>query len=315
MTLATCLPPLGVYLCKQTVRRSHRFFIAGTLWLFSSRLELSGNPRVRLNWRMNTSAATSIPVTLIGGPTTLIEYAGLRIVTDPTFDLPSSYGPDVTGYEALTLVKTMPPAVTPEELGEVDVVLASHDHWDNLDAAGRKFSADVPHVFTTDVVAKIVPNAEPLAEWQSRTVRAPNGGTVRFTAVPAHHGPDGIWQAIGPVIGFIIEAPGEKTIYISGDNSDVDVVREVARRFPNIEVALLFVGGPSFEGLGPHCITFSDETATEAAAVLAGATIIPVHADSWEHFSQTTASMKKLADERGVGDRVIALVPGETAVV
>ncbi len=270
---------------------------------------------MRLNWGMTTSAAASIPLTLIGGPTTLIEYAGLRIVTDPTFDLPSSYGPDVTGYEALTLVKTMPPAVTPDELGEVHVVLASHDHWDNLDAAGRKFAAEVPHVFTTDVVAKIVPGAEPLAEWESRTVRTPNGRIVSFTAVPAHHGPEGIWQAIGPVIGFIVEAPGERTIYISGDNSDVDVVREIARRFPKIEVALLFVGGPSFEALGPQYITFSDETATEAAEVLAGATIVPVHADSWEHFSQTTASMKKLADERGIGDRVIALAPGETAMV
>lgn len=265
---------------------------------------------------MVTQSATTVPVTLIGGPTTVIEYAGLRIVTDPTFDDPSSYGPDMTGYDEITLVKTLPPAMKPEQLGEVHVVLASHEHWDNLDAAGREFAANVPHVFTTDVVAELVPRSQGLTEWESRTVTSPDGRLVRITAVPAHHGPDGIWQAIGPVIGFVIESPGEKTIYVSGDNSDVDIVREIATRFPHIDVALLFVGGPSFpEVLGDHYITFSDETATDAAEILAGATIIPVHADSWAHFSQTTSSMKKVADARGVGDRVIALAPGDTVEV
>ena len=30
-------------------------------------------------------------ITLIGGPTVLIEIAGLRLLTDPTFDAPGSY--------------------------------------------------------------------------------------------------------------------------------------------------------------------------------------------------------------------------------
>ncbi|GAA5153036.1 MBL fold metallo-hydrolase [Pseudonocardia eucalypti] len=258
---------------------------------------------------------STVPITLIGGPTALIEYAGLRILTDPTFDGPTSYGPDRTGHEGVTLVKTTSPAIEPAQLGEVHVVLASHEHWDNLDAAGREFAARVPHVFTTDVVAAIIPGAQALAEWESRTVTSPDGRVVTVTAVPAHHGPEGVWQAIGPVIGFVIESPGEKTIYVSGDNSDVEIVREVAGRFPHIEIALLFAGGPSFPVLGPDYVTFSDETATEAAEVLAGATIVPVHADSWAHFSQTTKSMKAFAEGRGVGDRVIALTPGQSAAV
>lgn len=261
-----------------------------------------------------SSPRGAVPVTLIGGPTALIEYAGLRIVTDPTFDEPASYGPDKTGHDGVTLVKTRPPALKPDQLGEVHVVLASHEHWDNLDASGREFAAGVPHVFSTEVVARAVPGAQAMAEWESRTVTAPNGQVVTITAVPAHHGPDGIWQAIGPVIGFVLETPGEPTIYISGDNSDVEVVRQVARRFPGIGIALLFVGGPSFPALGGHYITFSDETAADAAEVLAGAIVIPVHADSWAHFSQTTSSMKKVAEERGIGNRVIALVPGETTI-
>jgi hypothetical protein len=42
----------------------------------------------------------------------------------------------------LTLHKTVGPAVPPEALGRVDVVLLSHDqHFDNLDRAGRTFLA------------------------------------------------------------------------------------------------------------------------------------------------------------------------------
>ena len=32
---------------------------------------------------------TSLRITLIGGPTALIEVGGFRLLTDPTFDAPS----------------------------------------------------------------------------------------------------------------------------------------------------------------------------------------------------------------------------------
>lgn len=254
---------------------------------------------------------SSVTLTLIGGPTVVIDYAGLRIVTDPTFDEPSLYGPDKTGY-AITLIKTTDSALKPADLGAVDVVLASHDHWDNLDDSGRLFAASVPHVFTTDVVAGKISGAVILPEGDSRVVTATDGREVTITAVPAHHGPEGVWQRMGPVIGFVLESPGHKTIYVSGDNADVDVVRVIASKFPEIAIAVLFAGGAAFGALGGAYITLSDESAVEVAKILNKAIIIPVHADSWEHFSQTTASMKQLADSEGVGDRVVALVPGES---
>lgn len=265
---------------------------------------------------MTSTSISGVSITLIGGPTALIEYAGLRIVTDPTFDEPTTYDSEVTGYEGFTLVKTSPASMTPDQLGRVDMVLASHEHFDNLDLSGRRFAATVDHVFTTDVVVGVVPGAQALTDWEAREVTSATGQRVTVTAVPAHHGPDGVWQAIGPVIGFVLQSPGERTVYISGDNSDVEVVREIAQRFPDIEVALLNVGGPKFvDLLGDVYITLSDETAAEACEVLAAATIVPVHADSWQHLTQTTTSMKRAADARGIGDRVIVLVPGEATVI
>jgi L-ascorbate metabolism protein UlaG (beta-lactamase superfamily) len=68
----------------------------------------------------------NVSLTLVGGPTVLIEIAGLRILTDPTFDPPGQY--DSRG---IVLEKTVGPAVSADEIGAVDAVLLSHDqHFD-----------------------------------------------------------------------------------------------------------------------------------------------------------------------------------------
>jgi L-ascorbate metabolism protein UlaG (beta-lactamase superfamily) len=73
-------------------------------------------------------AGAEIRLTLIGGPTVLIEIGGLRLLTDPTFDAPGHYAGPVP------LEKRSGPALSMEQVGEVDAVLLSHDqHLDNLD--------------------------------------------------------------------------------------------------------------------------------------------------------------------------------------
>lgn len=85
-------------------------------------------------------------IRVFGGPTALIEFGGLRFLTDPTFDQPGHY--PVGGNRVLT--KTAPTAITPAELGPVDAVLLSHDeHPDNLDTSGRAFLATAPLVLVT----------------------------------------------------------------------------------------------------------------------------------------------------------------------
>ena len=53
---------------------------------------------------------------------------------------------------------------------------------------------------------------------------------MTVTAVPAQHGPDGTDHITGPVIGFVLSAPGAETVYVSGDNASLDVVRGIAER-------------------------------------------------------------------------------------
>ena len=69
-----------------------------------------------------------VPVRVLGGPTTLIGYGGLRVLTDPTFDAPGEY--PLGGGRVLT--KTAPSAVDPERTAAeatelITAVLAKED--------------------------------------------------------------------------------------------------------------------------------------------------------------------------------------------
>ena len=91
-------------------------------------------------------------IRLIGGPTALITYGGLRILTDPTFDSPGEYPRPGT---PVVLHKLAPPAVAPDEVLPVDLVLLSHDHHsDNLDRSGRAMLDAAAHVLTTGAGAE-----------------------------------------------------------------------------------------------------------------------------------------------------------------
>ena len=57
---------------------------------------------------------TTATITLIGGPTALIELNGFRLLTDPTFDAPGEYE-----LSYVTLKKTGNPALSPDQIGPV----------------------------------------------------------------------------------------------------------------------------------------------------------------------------------------------------
>src|SRR5581483_10625855 len=165
-------------------------------------------------------------ITLIGGPTALVEFGGFRFLTDPTFDGPGDYK-----LPQVTLTKTSSPAIAAADIGAVDAVLLSHDqHADNLDNAGRDVLRTAPRVLTTRIGAqRLGGRVEGLAAWQTVTLTKPGGASVTITATPARHGPAGIEPLAGDVIGFVLTGSGLPPVYITGDTVWYDGVAEVAR--------------------------------------------------------------------------------------
>jgi L-ascorbate metabolism protein UlaG (beta-lactamase superfamily) len=242
-----------------------------------------------------------VRVQLIGGPTVLIEYGGLRILTDPTFSPPGEYAGGLT--------KLTGPAVSATELGAVDVALISHDHHaDNLDPAGRDLLPDIAHVFTTKAGAeRLGAGVTGLDPWETATV-----GDVTVTGLPALHGPVGSEEVTGPVVGFLLSGEGRETVYVSGDNASVDVVRAIAERAGRVDVAILFAGAVQlarrFDGA---YLTLSSDRAAEAAIVLGARLVIPAHFEGWAHFTQGADTLRAAFHGNGAADRLALLAPGE----
>lgn len=253
--------------------------------------------------------ATVLNLTLVGGPTALIEYAGLRWLTDPALSMPGDHEGGLT--------KVTGPALAADALLPVDVVLLSHDHHsDNLDPAGREFLPRAGRVLTTTEGAeRLGGNATGLEPWSSVDVDRPDDTPITVTAVPAQHGPDGTDHLTGPVIGFILQAPGEDTVYVSGDNASVDVVRRIADRIGAIDVAVLFAGAVQLPVLDGAYLTLSSDRAAEATKVLGVRATIPVHFEGWSHFTQGAAALRASFAGNGVADRLMLADPGATVEV
>jgi L-ascorbate metabolism protein UlaG (beta-lactamase superfamily) len=246
------------------------------------------------------AARRDCAISVLGGPTTVIDIAGRRIVMDPTFDPPG-----VHDY----LTKLTGPAVGVAALGPVDAVLVSHDqHPDNFDDDGRRMALAAPLLLTHPGAAgRLGPPAVGLAPWQSHELDS-ESGSLAVQAVPAVHGPaDGQRDAGGhvncEVTGFVLSGPSLPTVYLSGDNASIAAVNDVARRVGRVDIAVLFGGAasvPTKERGRP--LTLTAARAAAAAEVLGARAVVPAHVDGWAHFSEGIEEFVAAFDQAGISD-------------
>jgi L-ascorbate metabolism protein UlaG (beta-lactamase superfamily) len=234
--------------------------------------------------------APKLRITYIGGPTCLLEFGGVRLLTDPTFD---PAGREYT-TGPVTLRKLAGPAINAQDLGPFDYVLLSHDHHsDNLDHAGRTLLAKAHRVLTTcEGARRLGGNSLGLNNWQSTDLPTPDGGTLRIVATPGRHGPDGLSR--GAVTGFalFLEHTPEHVTYISGDTVWYQGVAEVGRRF-SVQLAILNLGAARVPEVGPFHLTMTAEEAVQSARAFAKAVIIPLHFEDWAHFSEGRSDIER----------------------
>ena len=251
----------------------------------------------------------SVTLTLIDGPTLLIELGGLRLLTDPTFDEPQAF---TSG--GATERKFNSPPVSAESLLPIDAVLLSHDqHLDNLDPAGRAFLPKAGKVISTiDAAKRLGGNTEGLAPWLSTELSLADGRALTITATPARHGPVGIEAVTGHVTGFVLSIEGSKDVYVSGDTVWFPELAEIPRRF-DIGVAILFAGAA--QPRGPFNVTMDSNDAIEAASVFLGATIVAIHNLGWSHYTQSQQDLVKAFETVGIADRIQKLEPAVAATI
>jgi L-ascorbate metabolism protein UlaG (beta-lactamase superfamily) len=254
-----------------------------------------------------------LKITYIGGPTALLEFGGVRILTDPTFDPGGEIYQPAPSY---TLHKITGPAQSAEDVGHVDVVLLSHDHhFDNLDHAGRAALNNADVVLTTRAGAERLGNrARGLSPWESADIPGSDGRVLRVIGAPARHGPEGGDR--GPVTGFILfftDAPGT-VVYVSGDTVWFEGVAEVSRRYP-VKAAVLFMGAAKVSVAGPSHLTFTVNEGVLAAQAFKDAVIIPLHFEGWAHFTESRTEIEHAFKDAGMEDRLLWLAGGKAVEV
>jgi L-ascorbate metabolism protein UlaG (beta-lactamase superfamily) len=247
----------------------------------------------------------------IGNATTLIRLGPFTILTDPTF---------VHRHESVDLGpglssrRLTDPALEIDELPPVDLVLLSHFHGDHFDqVAQERLDKELP-VVTTPQARKELESlgfrrVTGLDTWESATV--PKAGTeLRITACPGRHGPGLVDLVLPDVMGSVLELVGDSTsprVYVSGDTLVFDGLQEIARRYPELDVAVLHLGGTKVLGI---LVTMDAEQGVEAVRRLQPDVVLPVHFDDFDVFTSPLSDFLQEAERAGFGDRVVPLERG-----
>ena len=134
--------------------------------------------------------------TLIGHSTVLLQYQGINILTDPMFSerpfLTQSFGPK----------RYTPPALTIEQLPNIDIIVISHNHYDHLDVNSVKALTSTDFVKNTNGTQPLwlvplglkkwfsqfeVTNIKEMDWWQTYEFKTESNSQLTIQAQPSQH--------------------------------------------------------------------------------------------------------------------------------
>ena len=249
-------------------------------------------------------ATGRVAVTRIGHATVLLDFGGYRLLTDPWFS-------ERWGY-----YHGEPYGLTLAELPRLDGVLVSHDHYDHFDLASFRHYPDrgVPLLLKRGLATKAraagFGNVRELDAWEAATL-----GPLTITAAPGKH--------LVPEITFVLQGLG-LSVYFGADTLLIPELRQVARRFPRIDLALVPVNGLQLRPMFNRQVVMNAREAAELCALLRPRVAVPIHyafTGGPIHdrlvlkYTGTAEEFARQAARRAPGTTVRILAPGEPLLV
>lgn len=275
---------------------------------------MTTTPPVVLDLGTEDAAPAPDSLLFIGNATMLLRVGGLTVLTDPTF-VHRHTAVDI-GY-GMSTTRLTDPAMDVADLPPLDLVLLSHLHGDHFDQVAEQELDHALPVVTTGQAAKELrkrgfANATGVDTWREVVVTR-GGSRLSITACPARHGP-GITDLVLPdVMGSVLEWTTPqgvvRRLYISGDTLVHDALHEVPRRWPDLDVGVLHLGGTKVLGI---LVTMDAEQGVEAMQLIGAGTTVPVHNDDYDVFTSSLEQFLQAASVAGVRDRVRPVDRGET---
>ncbi|EKM52466.1 uncharacterized protein PHACADRAFT_198525 [Phanerochaete carnosa HHB-10118-sp] len=272
------------------------------------------------------SAAVNTPfggkLLWVGNATCIIEFNGIRFMTDPNF---LHQGDHVHLAPGVTAERIKDPAFDYKNCPAVDFILLSHlheDHFDNLVAEHIRRS--LPIISTSHACATLQERGHtvlyPLDTWQS--VRITKGtDELTITSMPGKHtlgtieAVDSVLHMIPPVMGSLVvfkKSGGEQdyNLYISGDTLYYDELQEIHQKYPHINLALVHLGGTTVPVI-QVMVTMDASHGIKLICALQPDQVIPIHFDDYDAFKSPLSDFVKEVEKAGWTDRVIYLNRGE----
>ncbi|KAM3499042.1 hypothetical protein MY10362_007670 [Beauveria mimosiformis] len=281
-------------------------------------------------------------VLFIGTATTIIDWKGFRILTDPNF---LHAGDRVHLGPGVTATRRTEPATQLDKLPAVDCILLSHYHEDHFDrhvekSLNRAFPiVTTPHAQQHLAAAKgqqdqPFEQVTGLDAFESAVLRIDEQRAVKVTGMPGKHVPPGLisaandfLRAVPPTNGWLLElgrsggaGDGDELqvgyrIYISGDTLLVDDVEKIPAwlKDKQLDLMLVHLGGTTIPGpaLPLLMVTMDGEQGRRLMQLMDPKITIPIHYDDYDVFLSSLADFKREVDEAGLQDRVVYLRRGE----
>jgi L-ascorbate metabolism protein UlaG (beta-lactamase superfamily) len=248
--------------------------------------------------------------THIRNATALLAYNEVTFLVDPYFTARGD-GLSYSGGAVRSPTADLPLSVD-DIIARATAVLVTHLHEDHFDVVAKaRLPKDLPILCTLPLVNELsllgfsnVVALEPGMTWRG----------VTFIPVRAQHGPEHVLYRMGHVMGYVLRAAGEPSLYLMSDTILVDHVREaIAREKP--DVLVMNAGGAFSRGKdGP--IIMDAEQVIEAMQLAPSAKGIAVHLDATDHCRVTRASLCQHASAHpDIANRLIIPADGETVVL
>jgi L-ascorbate metabolism protein UlaG (beta-lactamase superfamily) len=262
----------------------------------------------------------------IGNATVLIRYAGLTILTDPTF---IHIHEKVNLGFGLYTTRLTNPAMNIEQLPPLDLVILSHFHGDHFDqVAVRELDKSLPIVTTPHASEELslrgFTNPQQLDKWESISFVKGNVQLL-ITATPGRHGPLPVAMFLPQVMGSILDFKVKEEddadsssrrhlfrIDITGDTLVFDDIKEIPKRYPDINIALLHLSGTKVMGI---MVTMDAKEGLEMFNIINPRKAIPIHYNDYDVFKSPLEDFQHEVKEAGLEDRIYYLHHGETYIL
>jgi len=255
----------------------------------------------------------AVTLAWLGHSTVLINFYGVRILTDPV--LFRRIGVDL-GLGTLGPLRLVASALTRAELPDLDLVLVTHAHFDHLDTPSLRSVRGRPAAVMSSGTSDLLPRRRYRSgtelRWNESAAIQTRRGRVDVRAPQCFTSIARIvrdrWRGYG---GFIVEREGRRLL-IAGDTAMSPIFHE-HRRFAPFDAAIMPIGAYN-PWIWAHC---TPEQAIAMANAAGAQSIVPVHHQSFklsnEPFTEPIErALQALAREP---ERLAIRELGQTAVV